>query len=92
MPNHASDRRVVVTGLGVVTPLGNDLQTFWNNLIAGQCGIGPITTFDTTAFDTKIAALDAQLAQANLAAEAARQRVALVLALGGGFTSQEPRR
>ena len=56
MPNHASDRRVVVTGLGVVTPLGNDLQTFWNNLIAGQCGIGPITTFDTTAFDTKIAA------------------------------------
>ena len=56
MPNHASDRRVVVTGLGVVTPLGNDLQTFWKNLIAGQCGIGPITTFDTTAFDTKIAA------------------------------------
>ena len=56
MPNHASDRRVVVTGRGVVTPWGNDLQTFWNNLIAGQCGIGPITTFDTTAFDTKIAA------------------------------------
>ena len=56
MPNHASDRRVVVTGLGVVTPLGNDLQTFWKNLLAGQCGIGPITTFDTTAFDTKIAA------------------------------------
>ena len=56
MPNHASDRRVVVTGLGVVTPLGNDLQTFWKNLIAGHCGIGPITTFDTTAFDTKIAA------------------------------------
>ena len=56
MPNHSFDRRVVVTGLGVVTPLGNDLQTFWNNLIAGQCGIGSITTFDTTAFDTKIAA------------------------------------
>jgi len=56
MPNHASDRRVVVTGLGVVTPLGNDPATFWKNLLAGQCGIGPITTFDTTAFDTKIAA------------------------------------
>ena len=50
-----SDRRVVVTGLGVVTPLGNDLKIFWQNLIAGQCGIDRITAFDATAFDTQIA-------------------------------------
>ena len=55
MANNSSDRRVVVTGVGVVTPLGNDLNTFWQNLIAGQCGIDKITAFDATAFDTKIA-------------------------------------
>jgi 3-oxoacyl-[acyl-carrier-protein] synthase II len=55
MANNSSDRRVVVTGMGVVTPLGNDLNTFWQNLIAGQCGIDKITAFDATAFDTKIA-------------------------------------
>jgi 3-oxoacyl-[acyl-carrier-protein] synthase II len=46
---------VVVTGMGLVTPLGHELEAFWSHLLAGQCGIGPITAFDTTAFDTKIA-------------------------------------
>jgi 3-oxoacyl-[acyl-carrier-protein] synthase II len=55
MANHLTDRRVVVTGLGVVTPLGHDLETFWNNLTSGQCGIDRITAFDAAAFDTKIA-------------------------------------
>jgi 3-oxoacyl-[acyl-carrier-protein] synthase II len=55
MANNYSDRRVVVTGLGVVTPLGNDLNTFWQNLIAGQCGIDKITAFDAAAFATQIA-------------------------------------
>jgi len=55
MANSYSDRRVVVTGMGVVTPLGHDLNTFWQNLIAGQCGIDKITAFDATAFDTQIA-------------------------------------
>jgi 3-oxoacyl-[acyl-carrier-protein] synthase II len=49
------ERRVVVTGLGVVTPLGNQLDAFWNQLVAGKCGIGKITAFDTTAYDTQIA-------------------------------------
>ena len=49
------ERRVVVTGLGVVTPLGNQLDVFWNNLVAGKCGIGKITSFDASAFDTQIA-------------------------------------
>ena len=55
MANSYSDRRVVVTGMGVVTPIGHDLNTFWQNLIAGQCGIDKITAFDATAFDTQIA-------------------------------------
>jgi len=48
-------RRVVVTGLGLVTPLGGDVETTWNNLIAGKSGIGPITRFDTTDHKAKIA-------------------------------------
>jgi 3-oxoacyl-[acyl-carrier-protein] synthase II len=50
-----SDRRVVITGIGVVSPVGNDLATFWESLKAGRSGIGPIGAFDTTKFDCKIA-------------------------------------
>lgn len=49
------DRRTVVTGLGVVTPIGNDKKTFWENLTGGKSGIGLITYFDTSSFPTKIA-------------------------------------
>lgn len=49
-------KRVVVTGLGVISPVGNDVATFWQSLIAGKCGIGPITAFDTTDYKVKIAA------------------------------------
>jgi 3-oxoacyl-[acyl-carrier-protein] synthase II len=55
MATNSTDRRVVVTGLGVVTPLGHELDIFWNNLVSGQCGIDMITQFDATTFDTKIA-------------------------------------
>ena len=48
-------KRVVITGLGVVTPIGNDVESFWNNLIAGKSGIDTIQAFDTTALKTKIA-------------------------------------
>lgn len=50
------ERRVVVTGLGAITPLGNDVDTLWKNLIEGKNGIGPITLFDPTDFAVKIAA------------------------------------
>ncbi|MCU0770324.1 MAG: beta-ketoacyl-ACP synthase II [Verrucomicrobia bacterium] len=56
MANPSADRRVVVTGLGVVSPVGTDVQSFWNNLLAGQCGVDRITAFDATAFDCQIAA------------------------------------
>ncbi len=55
MPSNWTERRVVITGLGVVTPLGHSLDAFWNNLVTGQCGIDKITAFDAAAFDTQIA-------------------------------------
>lgn len=49
-------RRVVITGLGCISPIGNDVQTMWQNVIAGKSGVGPITTYDTAGFKTRIAA------------------------------------
>lgn len=49
------DRRVVITGMGVVTPIGNDLATFWHNLQNGVSGISRIQAFDTTGYDCQIA-------------------------------------
>jgi len=48
-------QRVVVTGLGALTPIGNNFSLFWENLIAGTSGAAPITRFDTTKFKTKFA-------------------------------------
>lgn len=48
-------RRVVVTGLGIVSPVGNDVDTAWSNILAGRSGIGPIERFDTENFPTRIA-------------------------------------
>lgn len=48
-------RRVVVTGLGALTPLGNNVPAFWNNLVDGISGAGPITRFDSTHFKTQFA-------------------------------------
>ena len=50
-----SQRRVVVTGMGIVSPIGNSLASAWDSIQAGRCGIGPITHFDPTAFTTRIA-------------------------------------
>ena len=50
-----NDRRVVLTGMGVVTPLGSELETFWDNLLKGRSGIGRITRFDTAGYDCRIA-------------------------------------
>ena len=50
-----NDRRVVITGMGVVTPLGSELELFWDNLLKGRSGIGRITRFDTADYDCRIA-------------------------------------
>ncbi len=83
--------RVVVTGLGVLSPLGNDTATTWQNILAGQSGVGPITRFDASEFPVRIAAevknFDATLALEKkearklalfiqFAAEASRQAIA----------------
>ncbi len=49
-------RRAVVTGLGAVTPIGNDVSTFWTNLVAGVSGVAPITQFDASEEEVRIAA------------------------------------
>src|SRR6516162_7512210 len=56
MANTSEERRVVITGLGIVAPLGNSVDVFWNNLVAGQCGVDKIVSFDASPFDTQIAA------------------------------------
>ena len=50
-----SKRRVVVTGLGIVSPVGNSVQAAWDNILAGNSGIGPITNFDATDFPVRFA-------------------------------------
>ena len=50
-----SKRRVVITGMGIVSPVGNDLATAWDNISHGRSGIGPITSFDASAYATRIA-------------------------------------
>lgn len=48
-----SKKRVVVTGLGMITPVGNDVATGWQNILAGRSGIGPIEAFDVSAYSTR---------------------------------------
>ncbi len=50
-----SRRRVVVTGLGIISPVGNTIPEAWDNILAGRSGIGPITRFDASAFSARIA-------------------------------------
>lgn len=49
-------RRVVVTGIGAVTPVGNSAEASWENVIAGKSGIGPMTRVDTSKFPVSVAA------------------------------------
>lgn len=49
-------KRVVITGMGAVTPVGNDVPSFWKSLKAGVCGIGPITKFDASGYKVHVAA------------------------------------
>ena len=49
-----SKRRVVVTGLGLLTPVGNTVEESWKNIVAGKSGIAPITAFDASGFSARI--------------------------------------
>ncbi|HEX7381978.1 MAG TPA: beta-ketoacyl-ACP synthase II, partial [Nevskiaceae bacterium] len=52
-----ANRRVVITGMGIVSPVGSDLKTAWDNILAGRSGISPITSYDTSAYTTRFAGL-----------------------------------
>ncbi|MCS7336708.1 MAG: beta-ketoacyl-ACP synthase II [Verrucomicrobiae bacterium] len=56
MGQNNAERRVVITGLGAVTPIGHDVETFWRNLLDGVCGVDKITAFDPSGFESQIAA------------------------------------
>ncbi|MEI8040791.1 MAG: beta-ketoacyl-ACP synthase II [Verrucomicrobiota bacterium] len=56
MASNWTERRVVITGLGAVTPLGHEVEAFWSRLLAGDCGVERISRFDPSAFDAQIAA------------------------------------
>ena len=56
MASHGLERRVVITGLGTVTALGHDIDSFWQNIIAGKCGIERIASFDPASYDCQVAA------------------------------------
>ena len=47
-------KRVAITGLGVISPLGNSVDEFWQNIVEGKSGAGPITRFDASKFKTTI--------------------------------------
>ena len=49
-------KRVVITGMGIISPIGNDVDTFWENVKAGRVGIGPNAAFDTEGYRAKLAA------------------------------------
>jgi len=55
-PSQDPARRAVVTAVGAVTPIGNDFETYWTNLRNGVSGVGPITSFDATGYEVRIAA------------------------------------
>lgn len=52
----STNNRLVITGMGAITPIGNSVDEYWNNLVQGKCGVGPITRFDTSELPVKIAA------------------------------------
>ena len=50
-----NNARIVVTGMGVISPVGNDIETFWRHLCQGKSGIVPVTSFDAEKFPSRIA-------------------------------------
>ncbi len=79
-------RRVVVTGIGLVTALGSSREETWRRMIAGECGIRPVTVFDTTGYRSRVAAevdihtLDSQLGSLRLRRHSRSDRIGLAAA------------
>ena len=78
------ERRVVVTGIGAVTPVGLTARASWEAVIAGESGIGPITHFDTTDFDVKIAG---EVKGFDAEARLGRKRVHRLMGIGASAST-----
>ncbi|MFH0913528.1 MAG: beta-ketoacyl synthase N-terminal-like domain-containing protein, partial [Candidatus Omnitrophota bacterium] len=78
--------RVVVTGLGIISPVGNDVSTFWQALKEGKSGVGPLTTFDAAKFvQYAIAAAKQAINASGLDLEAGdKERFGVVIGSGIG--------
>src|SRR5258706_514902 len=68
-----SERRVAVTGIGAVTSIGSSVPEFWNNLLEGRCGIGPVTLFDASTYRTQTAAEVREIPDGSLTAAEKRR-------------------
>ena len=66
-------KKVVVTGMGIVSPVGNSVDSFWNSLCNGKSGIGPITNFDTITY-IHISTLEHSLTLSNIHVHTERER------------------
>ena len=62
------ERRVAVTGIGAVTSIGSNVPEFWNALLEGRCGIGPVTLFDASTYRTQTAAEVREIPDGSLTA------------------------
>ena len=80
-------KRVVVTGLGAITPLGNNVSEFWDNLVKGTCGIKEITKFDTTNYKVKLAAEVHQFDPLQYMDKIASHRPLCTICYGGSLPS-----
>lgn len=77
-----NNKRIAITGLGVISPLGNDVATSWQNLLAGKNAVAPITKFDASGFTTKIAA---EVKNFSIADYCDNKKVLRYLSLSGQF-------
>ena len=75
-------RRVVITGMGAVTPIGNDLQQSWQGVRSGRCGIAPITAYDTSGRKVKVGGEVKDLDVTSLIPKAEARRMARFTQLG----------
>ncbi|HSS44684.1 MAG TPA: beta-ketoacyl synthase N-terminal-like domain-containing protein, partial [Thermoanaerobaculia bacterium] len=69
----AKERRVIVAGIGAVTSIGTNVPAFWKNLLAGECGIRPISLFDASSYRTQTAAEVAEIPDGLLSAAEKRR-------------------
>ena len=74
--------RIFITGLGAITPIGNDVESFWTNLTAGVSGVGPLTALDAADFPVRVACGVKEFAPADFVSHKVARHAALACASG----------